>query len=203
MPNTEEWDSSETEWNPDELSCQLCGVELMHETTMTVNGHPTCRECVAELAAEVAEKEASGSSVPVALVGAAIGGVLGAAVWAGIAIGSGWSIGYVAVLVGFLAGQGAKLAARGGHGQPLQIAAVAGAVFGLLAAKFAIYAHAAKPYLEEQAGAAISYFDSQILSTFPDALKDMSSAFDLLWIFLAVTAAWRVPATPQLELRDA
>jgi hypothetical protein len=183
------------------LDCQLCGAALRPQTAFTVGGHVTCQACLDQLEAEIAEGEVDGARLPAALLGSLLGALVGAAVWAGIVIATDYEIGYVAVLVGFLAGKGAALATRGGHGPLAQKVAVVGALFGLVAAKFAIFAHVVKQFVFEEHGELIGYFDEQILANFPDFLVgEMTGLFDLLWIFLAVTTAWRGPASPTLHV---
>jgi hypothetical protein len=183
-----------------ELTCKLCGVALDPESVLTVSGHTACAKCVQQLETEVAETQAGVGSVPLALAGTLAGALLGAAVWAAIAIATDYEIGYVAVLVGFLAGKGATLATGGAHGRSLQQVAVVGALFGLVAAKYVIFAHAGKQYFAEELGEVIGYLDGRIASAFVESLREMTGLFDLLWIFIAVTAAWRVPASPTLNV---
>ena len=185
------------------MTCQLCGVPLQPATALAVGGHLACARCVEQLQYELQEREADGSVAPMGVVGALLGAFLGAAVWIGIAIASDFEIGYIAVLVGYLAGKGAVMLTGGRHGQLLQVLAVVGALIGLLAAKYFTFAHYFREYALEEHGASIGYFAPETLETFPLALPDMLSAFDLLWIFLAVTAAWRVPASPQLAVARA
>jgi len=186
-----------------DLTCQLCDAPLLPGDAMRVNGLPTCRACVVDVSTELAEKQADASSVPLGVLGALVGAALGAAVWVAIAIQSGYAIGVVAVLVGWLAGQGAVLATRGAHGRPLQGAAVIGAVLGLLAAKYGLFAADQAPLVAERDGTPVAYFTQRLVAGFFENLGESVRAFDVLWVFLAVTAAWRVPASPQVDVADA
>jgi hypothetical protein len=58
-----------------------------------------------------------------------------------------------------------------------------------------------KVYVAEEYGETIGYLDGQTISAFGESLAEMTNLFDLLWIFLAVTAAWRVAASPTLHIR--
>jgi len=194
-------DGSEPEPGPQAAtSCALCGARLPPDGGLFVGGHRTCQACIDQLAVELAEGEASSAQVPLGAAGSLVGGLLGAAVWAGIALGTDYEIGYVAVLVGFLAGKGATLATGGGHGQLLQVVAVVGALLGLAAAKYALFAHELKEYVASEFGETIGYLDEQVLANFPDYMGEATGAFDLLWIFLCVTTAWRGPASPTLQI---
>src|SRR5690606_32967424 len=103
-------------------------------------------------------------------------------------------IGIIAVLVGYLAGQGAKLGAGPGRGVPFQVASVSAALLGLLAAKYFIFAHFLAADMATY-GLSAGPFNKAILEAFPAALPKMVSVFDLLWIFFAVSSAWR-PLAP-------
>lgn len=183
-----------------DVQCSLCGVALSAGSALSVSGHVACERCVAQLQDEVAAKQAGAASLPLAVVGTLVGALVAAVVWAGIAIATDYEIGYVAILVGFLAGKGAVIATGGAHGRTLQVIAVAGSVIGLLLAKYAIFAHEVKTYVLEEYGEAIGYLDTRTMQLFTEALTEMTSLFDLLWIALAVGAAWRVPASPELEI---
>jgi hypothetical protein len=199
MPEDEELET-DVGAGPIELVCQLCGVALTPATAHSVSGHAACERCLDQIQAEIAEKEAGSSSVPVAAVGTLVGALAGAAVWAGVSISTGYAIGYIAVLVGFLAGKGATHATGGRHGRPLQIVAVAGALIGLLAANYAIFAHGMHTMVLEEDGTVLSYLDPFITSNFMPYMQSKTGLFDLLWVFLAVSTAWRVPAGPQLTV---
>ena len=125
----------------------------------------------------------------------ALGAVIAGAVWAVIVVLTDYEIGYLAVGVGFLAGLGVKLGSGDAHGVRLQWVAVGCTLFGLLAAKYFIYAHFFTSAAAEE-GVSIGYFNPVTLSAFPGMFFEMLSLFDLLWVFLAVSSAWRIPATP-------
>ena len=46
----------------------------------------------------------------------------------------------------------------------------------------------------------IGYFSGRMLQLFPDFLGKMLSPFDLLWVFLAVGAAYRGPAPKRIQV---
>jgi hypothetical protein len=134
-----------------------------------------------------------------ALLGGAVGALLGAGVWTAISVFTNFEVGYVAVLVGFLAGRGVKLGAGSvagsAAGKGLQVAAAGFALFGLVAAKYFTFAHFFAQSLAED-GVQAGPFHPEILAVFPHALPEMLSLFDLLWVALAMTTAWKGPARP-------
>ena len=183
-------------------TCALCRRQVPKASTYLVNEQVGCAECVAQVRAAQAAQVPSGSNVIVAVVGGLAGALVGAAVWAGVAIATNFEVGYIAVLVGFLAGLGVKIGARTQRGPLLQVIAAALAVVGLLAAKYMVFAYALVEFGHEK-GADISYFDGRILSVFPSALGDMLSAFDALFLVLALMAAYRVPKAVPISIRKA
>ena len=76
----------------------------------------------------------SGSIVP-SVIGSLVGALIGAAIWAGIAIATEYEIGYAAVLIGILAGCGAKILSPGDI-VALGMTAALCSIFGVLAGKY-------------------------------------------------------------------
>jgi hypothetical protein len=177
---------------PQPSRCVLCQVGLQPGASRRVNGQDVCPACAGQVVEELAASKGSALGIVPGLVGGAIGALVGAGIWAAIAILTDYEIGYIAVLVGFLAGHGVRLAARG-RGRALQFVAVAMSIVGLLAAKYFLFAHYTIEMLAEQ-GQQLSYLDPRLAIVFPFALVEIVSPFDLLWIFLAVGAAYRAPA---------
>jgi len=70
------------------------------------------------------------------LIGAVIGSLVGALVWAGISYWMNLEVGYVAILIGFLAGLGAKMGSRGLDGPALGVLAAVVAIAGVLGGKY-------------------------------------------------------------------
>lgn len=179
------------------VTCELCGATPRADEAKLANGHRVCPACAAQLQAELAQASVPQAILPRAIAAGVVGALLGAAVWAAVVIVTDFEIGYLAVLVGFLAGFGVKYGARGATGKVLQQAAVGCTLLGLLATKYIVFAH----YLSGAAakeGVQLGYLSPGMLMTFPRALVGMLSPFDLLWLFLALTSAWRVPAPPRV-----
>ncbi len=174
--------------------CALCTAAMPDGTAHRANGQLVCAACAGHLGRELAAETARPRDhLPAAGLGL-VGALIGAAIWAGIAVATDFEVGYVAVLVGFLAGQGVKLGARRARGPSLQRLAAGLAVFGLLAAKYLIIGFsAAEAY-------GVSPFDPVVATFFSENFSSMLSPFDLLWIFLAVGAAYRVPAPTSLAI---
>jgi hypothetical protein len=174
------------------VTCALCNSEVPRESTYIVNARVGCAECVAKVRAELATQVPAGMNILVAGVCGLAGALVGAAAWSGVAIATDLEVGYVAVLVGFLAGLGVKLGAGKQRGPLLQYLAAGLSVVGLVAAKYMLFAHAVVVVGHER-GIELSYFDTRFLSVFPEALGQMLGVFDVLFLVLALGAAYRVP----------
>src|SRR5262245_48858282 len=104
----------------DMAACSLCQCQVPRATTYVVNGQVSCAECVAKVRAELTAQAPGGAKLLVAAAGGLGGALVGAAVWAGVAIVTNFEVGYIAVLVGFLAGLGVKIGAQPQRGAVLQ-----------------------------------------------------------------------------------
>lgn len=159
------------------------------------------REVVGAVYDKVAAQAQAESFTPAALVPGAIGGVLaalvGGGVWAAIAIAANAEIGFVAIGVGWLAGQGVVRLSGGKKGLPLQFLAVAAGILGILAGKYGTFYYYLKDYVAEnhgaEAAASISPWAGNVLGGFVGALPEILGGYDALWALLAILAAWSVP----------
>jgi hypothetical protein len=184
--------------------CDLCSATIRQGQERFVSGQRVCPECAADpknaaAAAALRPPDAHAPDERAREVQAGVLGMLGAllggAVWAVIVVLTDYEIGYLAVLVGFLAGLGVKLGAGDSHGIRLQWIAIAATIFGLIATKYFIFAHFFTSAAETE-GVSLGYFSGVTLSAFPSMFGEMLSLFDALWVFLAASTAWRIPATP-------
>ncbi len=178
-------------------ACALCQNPIAAGAGTIINGNPVCDRCAAQVQAELAAEQQTGARFPLALAGGAAGALVGAVIWAVIVVATDYEIGYVAVLVGYLAGRGVKLGAGKGRGQTLQIAAAGMAVLGLVIAKYFILAHFV---INDPKGAelGLGYFSPVLFTVFLRNIGSSLSAFDVLWIAFALMTAWRIPAPSKL-----
>ncbi len=99
------------------------------------------------------------------LIGSVIGGLVGAAIWAGITYVTHWEISYIALLVGFLAGLGAQLGAKGQEGKSLGAMAAVVAVAAILGGKYMAVHFSVQSFLNEGADEelVISWFADEVV----------------------------------------
>ncbi len=184
----------------DTVHCGVCKRAVPKQETYIIDGNRiTCASCTAAVQRELAASVPTGRGIARGFGAGLVGALVGGAFWAAVTVVTDFQVGFIATLVGYLAGQGVKLAAGKQHGKVLQYLAVGLALVGMVAAKYMIFAYAAVKVTQEH-GIDISYFDPRIASLFPGALDQLFDAFDLLFGFLAVLAAWRVTRPPVVTI---
>lgn len=153
-----------------------------------------------------------------ALLGAIIGGLLGAAagaaIWAAIAYFTEMEVGYVALLVGALAGGGAVLFSGRRRGLLIVIIAILMSLLGIVVGKYAAqYAITVKDYNEQLGPDAVTEFMQDYPPLSIDTIRTFIQGYiegsrtlidsgdvrdvllDGLFLILAVFAAWRIAAS--------
>lgn len=155
-------------------------------------------ETVYDEIAAMAEKEKfTGSAMGPGLIGGLIGALVGGGVWAGIAITTDYELGIIAWAIGGLCGFGVVTLAGGRKGLPMQVIAVATSIFGIVAGKYFAFYYFLKAALQEEYGAEsiadMSVFSVDVIQYFVEALPEIASGYDALWVVLAVITAWRIP----------
>ena len=85
------------------------------------------------------------------------------------------------------------------RGKQLQILAAGLSVVGLFAAKYMLFAYFVVKAAHEH-GVEVGYLDSRLISLFPSSLGETLSVFDALFLFLAISAAYRVPKAPLISI---
>ncbi|HEX7839359.1 MAG TPA: hypothetical protein VF469_17900 [Kofleriaceae bacterium] len=184
---------------PPARTCALCQASFAAGTGSVANGKPLCGACTQQVERDFEEQQRSARIAPAITLGLA-GAVAGAAVWAGIAIATDFAIGYIAVLVGFLAGYGVRRGVGRARTPLVRWIAIGCAVIGLLLAKFVIVVHVVKTVLAQMNGIDMPYLDPIWFKVFWKTFPETLTAFDALWLVLAVSAAARQVRPVQLQL---
>jgi len=84
------------------------GQEL--DVTETEGGAGSAEAMIAEQAMDQLRDE---QNLPLAIIAGGVGSIVGAAIWGGIAVTTGYYVGYIAILVGFIVGIAVKTAGKG------------------------------------------------------------------------------------------
>ncbi len=184
----------------------LCAQPLSDADPVLVNGKRTCAACRDAVLAELAAESAVGKYWPALAAGLAAAVACGA-LWAGIIVLTEREIGFAAVGVGWAVAHAIRLASGGRRGTRLQLTAIGCSLLGLLLGKFFFVAHAMREMTENAPGRPpnfhLSYFDPRMLKFFVRIVPHMLTAYDALWLFLALSAAWRILKPARVVLAHA
>lgn len=130
-------------------------------------------------------------------IGGIVAAVAAAVVWALIVRFTGYEIGFMAWGLGLAAGAGVVFFVRGSRGRALQVVAVLASIVGILAAKYFIFVHFLREAVAKQYGAEsaarVSLVSVRVVQFFFETMTSVLSAYDALWVILAVVTAWRIP----------
>jgi len=186
--------------------CVLCAKPVAAADAVLVNGKRTCKACRDAVLAELAAESAGGQFSRALAAGLAAAVACGA-LWAGIIILTEREIGFAAVGVGWGVAHAIRLASGGRRGTRLQLTAIGCSLLGLLLGKFFFVAHALREMTENAPDRPpnfhLSYFDPRMLKFFLHVFPHMLTIYDALWLFLALSAAWRILKPARVVLAHA
>ena len=179
--------------------CPLCSGAIAGQA-YKVSQQTICGDCYQKIRAELAAQGVSSGVLPLAFLGGLVGSAIAGAVWIAATVMLHVEIGYAAVLIGFLSGQGTVIAAGKSRGKPLQIVAAICSAIGLVIAKLATYAFLAQHFFERKGHevTVLSFFSATTIHATLENVSRSLTAFDLLWAFIAITVAWKQPRRSRL-----
>ncbi len=151
----------------------------------------------ASLQQAAAAEQISGRSLVLGALGGLAAAAVGAAIWAWLTVATDSEFGAVAWGIGGLCGFAVMLLAKPARGRALQVVAVLASVLGIVGGKYGTFYMLAKEYAAQEAGAEaaaeIQLLSPELISMFFGSIAEWFSAFDLLWVGLAVITAWGIP----------
>jgi hypothetical protein len=160
------------------------------------NGRTLVEVVRQQMIAQAEKEKLSTGALAVALLTAGVASVVGGLLWGLIVRVTDYEIGYMATGIGLLSGF-AIVWFSDRRGTPLQIIAVVSALIGIGIGKYLSFFAILKDFLMleygEAAVAGLTVFSPDAMQIFFSAAGDLFSPYDLLWIALAVLAAWRIP----------
>jgi hypothetical protein len=149
-----------------------------------------------QLVQEVEKEQFSASALVIAVVAAVVASIIGGAIWGGIVILTDYEIGFMATGVGLLSGFAVTFFTEK-KGRPLQIIAVLSSLAGILVGKYFTFFAILKQFVNSEYGPAaagqVGIFSGDVVSLFFESFGDLLSPYDVLWIVLAIVAAWSIP----------
>ena len=126
-------------------------------------------------------------TIALAVVAGLLAAVAGAAVWGLVAQRTSDELGIFAWGVGLLVGLTIRFVARR-RAYGLQLVAVATSLVGIVLGKYLAFALVT----QDEFGTDLGLFSSDTVDVFRRSLGDVFTAFDLLWVALAVGSAWTI-----------
>jgi hypothetical protein len=149
----------------------------------------------AQMLKEREKEHFSFRSILIAFAAGLVAAIVGGVVWGLIVLATDYEIGFMATGIGLLSGY-AVLFFTEKKGLPLQIIAVVSSLAGILVGKYFTFYSIVKDYLIDEVGAAvegISILSGEMIQLFSLSIGEIASPYDILWIVLAIVAAWRIP----------
>lgn len=177
-------------------TCFGCKKEMPKTNLTYINGQPICIGCKTNLLNEIAAQKATGADIMTGTLGAAAGAIIAGGLWGLMVIFTNYEIGFAAIGVGILAGYGALLGAAKKRGLELQIIASIASITGIAIGKYISFYHYVTKEFE-----GVSFFSSDTISVFFSTTSEWFSGYDILWVILAVGAAYKIPGMLKLELK--
>jgi hypothetical protein len=160
------------------------------------NGRTIVQVVRKQILSQAEKEQLSAGSIITALLAAGVASVVGGILWGLIVRLTNYEIGYMAIGIGLLSGL-AIVWFSDRRGTLLQIIAVVSALVGIGIGKYLSFFTVLKDFLTLEYGEAavqgLSVFSTDAMQVFFFAAGDLFSPYDLLWVVLAVVAAWRIP----------
>lgn len=143
------------------------------------------------------EEEPTSGDVLRAATGGVLAAIIAGIAWAMIVVYAGYELGFAAWGIGFVAGWAVVFLGRGKRGTSLQITAALSSVAGIVLGKYFTFYHYFKEAIREDFGqeiaAQVSLFSGVVVEIVLENVSDLFTEYDVLWVLLAVSTAWRIP----------
>lgn len=155
-----------------------------------------CLEC-AQAMQSAWEERAKNVRLPGAIAGGAAGAIAGAVIWYGFTAVTNWQIGLLAMLIGWLAAQGAIYGSGKKRGPTIQLIAVVATASTFLLGEYLIL----NQFLPEEAVGGRWLSIDGFFRVYSGYLRDDArNLLDLLFLGIALWMAFRTPARGELDV---
>jgi hypothetical protein len=185
-------------------TCSVCAAEIQEGQGVLLQGkrnspHVTvCANCADEMDRTL-KAETESSNLAGALVLGLIAAAVSSLIWYGVVVISEYQVGLIAILVGWLVGQGVMLGAGRKRGAPLQIMSVVITLVAMVASEYFVWRHFLVLVLKEEEITGIPLFlplgDMIQLVMEGIRLEPMT----LLFWAIALYVAFRTPAARRIR----
>lgn len=177
-------------------ACAQCGRTLVSGDRVETGGRVFCRSCYTSLRAELEQVVGAMSSdinYANATVGALLGGAVGALAWWGFTVLTHWSVGLIAIAIGWLAGFGAVKFAGEKRSAALQWIAVGAAALSYLVASYLVNMTFANKTLAERGEGFRVPFPPTSPEMFFNVVALGFGMMDVVFLAIALWEAWKQP----------
>jgi len=186
---TLQFDRAERTEPPAGLSCTSCH-RAIGDHYYSFAGRVLCEDCARKIEVALAHPGDLGRGILLAIGG----GIVGGAVYYGVAAISGYDIGLIAILVGWLVGRGMQRGSGAVGGRRYQVAAV---IITYLAIAGSYAAFALRGSAASWATWIVALVSAPLLASFS---KPPGSLLSLLIIGIGLLQAWRMNQRPRLQV---
>jgi hypothetical protein len=178
--------------------CARCRM-ILTDRFFLLNGQPLCELCAhAAVAAPAEGGDAAFLQAMLLGLGAAI---MGSILYATVEVGTGWTIGYVALAVGWLVGKGMKLGSGGRGGRRYQVVAAVLTYCSVSCANLIVILWGLRGrefVVNEQFVVLATRFG--LLSPFVELRTGFSGIIGLFILFIGIRAAWGMTAGSEYRI---
>lgn len=186
--------------------CAQCDRLLTPADRVAAGDRVFCRSCHEKLRMEL-ETAVQAMSEDInygnAALGAVLGGIVGVLVWWGFTAATKWSLGLIAVGVGWAVGWGTLKFAGGKRSRGLQILSATVAVASWVAANFLVNATFVNRALAEKGDAFRVGIPPESIDLFIRVVSANFGIMDVVFLAIMVWEAWKLPRPVRLPARPA
>ena len=140
------------------------------------------------------------------IIGTALVTTAGGLLWGYVVMLTGSELGFVAWVLGGLAGAGVVMFAQGKRGRRQQVIAVFASILGITIGKYVFFYDSVNQIFKEAYGAdaasVVSIFSIDLVRVFFENPSKTLGGLNILWIVLALVTAWCIPASRRLKRRQ-
>ena len=186
---------------PTETRCARCRAALTENDRVTAGDRVFCRTCYDILKLELRRSVATMSediNYPMAALGAVLGGVVGVLAWWGFTVLTKIGFGLVAVVIGFLVGQGTARFAGGKRSVGLQAVSVAVGLVSFLVAVYLVNMTFINEALVQRAESWRVTFPPASLDMFYKVVAINFGIMKLVFLGIVAYEAWIIPRPVKL-----
>jgi hypothetical protein len=181
---------------PVAATCAQCSKALTPDDRVVGGDREFCRACYASLRAEL-EQAVAAQSADVnyanAALGAVLGGIVGVLAWWGFTVLTHWSLGLLAVAIGFLTGHGAVRFAGGKRSAGLQTLSITIALVGYFCATYLVNMTFINKALAERGDAFRVGFPPQSADLLVRVVTTDFGLMDFVFLAIVIYEAWKIP----------